>query len=263
MQTTSTPEPVKQNIWWLIKHAWNIIFKHNSWNERISKWEKLVASMLLGVIWVILAMLTMVLWWWSRISIIWVVIIYIAVIYYLLKLLKQRFNDLNLWAKGMRRTIGWIIATIILWVIAWLVSTQSIILSIIFGICALISLSFVLWYKLLAQFENGSQWENNYGTDPMLRQPLSNRPYIIFGAIVPAIIYLILIIIVLASWALINKAWINPSMLWWSAMMPHNNMMKQNFDSSMTEDQINQQIDDAIQTEDRQAITKTTTATGN
>jgi hypothetical protein len=44
---------------------------------------------------------------------------------------------------------------------------------------------------------------------------------------------------------------------------PHGDMIKQDFDPSMTEDQINQQIDAAIQTEDKQAITKITTATGN
>jgi hypothetical protein len=52
----------------------------------------------------------------------------------------------------------------------------------------------VLWYKLLLQFENGSQGDNKYGADPLLRQPYSNRPYIIFVVVVPALTWLLFLI---------------------------------------------------------------------
>ncbi len=249
-------EPVKQNLWWLIKHSFNILFKHNSRNERISKWERLVASMLIWLIGIVSAMLALFLGWGTVVWVILAAMIYIAVTYYLLKLLKQRFNDLNLWAKGMRRVIGWIIVTVITWLIAWTMAVESIITTIVFGLISLVALSFVLWYKLLTQFENGSQWNNKYGADPMTRQPHSNKPYIIFGAIIPAIMYLVLMLIVLASGAMMNTTWINSSILWelWerSALIPSDSMNYINIDSTKP---IDDQIDTEIQTEDESALT--------
>jgi uncharacterized membrane protein YhaH (DUF805 family) len=247
---------VKQNVWWLIKHAWNILFKHNSWNERISKGENLAAGLILWIVSAIAMLLAALVWWWSTVSIVLVVIIYIAMLYFVLKLMKQRFNDLGIWQKWMRWTIAGGIGWGLLFLLAGAITTKSIVWWVIIGIIAAIILWFVLWHNLLSQYETGSEGDNRYGSDPLPRQPRSNRAYIVLG-LMPVLLWLWLILSGVGGWLLMSKFWINPSMLWWSIMMSGDNMMDQ-IDIDTTQP-VGQQIDTAIQAEDTSAIAETIT----
>ncbi len=271
MANTTTANPFEENgqsnqwVKWLLTHARNIITKESWTKGRLSRGEYWISILVLGtmssLVSLILSQFGFIgMWLGAMISIIsWVRGIGMVI---------RRSHDLNqngwYYFKPLLITLGVILWVALSWVMLGKLLTNNMINWILWIIVLIWMIALIIWMFIVmikSLFYKGTSWENTYGADRLPSQPTWNWMYWGIG-------------IALAILSMIFDSF-NPSQqvqngkieqmiqqrMWSSITMPSDDMMNQ-IDIDPTQS-LDQQINTAIQAEDTQAITETTTAIGN